>query len=297
MGVRVSRNVSAVKGANVWPHAKLLFAALIFCILFLAACNDEEESVTPPPAPPAPPAAGPDLTITIISIADAGILGWPALENLATVSFTVSNGGTLATDGSAFWVDFFGNISPAPVLGAVGEGAIQLSPGVIAVGATVPQIVNFATSASSGAAYTIVDSQGDAIAESNEGNNVSTTFGWSFPRPDLSVVINSITPDCCGNATVNFTITNNGPAATDLSAYWLDFFPNPPGAPLLGEISTSFLLLDPGPVIAAGASLPITNLFFLEGFLIGTAYLIVDSLEAITEMDETNNVSTGIPWL
>ena len=292
MGIRDSRNVSAVKGANIWPHAKLLFGALIFCILFLAACNDEEESVTPPPAPPV---AGPDLTITINSIADAGILGFPFLENQATVNFTVSNGGTLPTDGSAFWVDFFGNISPQPALGAVGDSAFLFAPGVIAAGGASPQVNTFTTLASGGAAYTIVDSQGDVIVESNEGNNVSTTFGWSLSRSDLTVVINSVIDLGDTTADFNFTITNNGLFPTDGTFFDVDFFFDPGFVPVLGVDLDQFNTI--GPIIAGGGGTFTTTFnVFIFGTIAGTAYAMVNSTLFLLEMDVTNNVSPGFVW-
>ena len=173
MGVRESRDVSAVKGANIRRQTKLLFAALIFSILFLAACGDDTPTASPGAgAPPPPPPPGqPDLKIAITSVAPDGF-------GDADVNFTISNVGTGPTDGTAFFVDFFANPGIAPVLGDLTLLEFTLIAPVIAAGGTFPDTMFISLGGFlTGTAYVIVDST-EAIIEADETNNVSAAFGW-----------------------------------------------------------------------------------------------------------------------
>ena len=281
------RDIHSANGAKFRPHSKLLFATLIFSVLFLAACGGGGDT-----APGGGNSALADLIISIVSVSPDAFGG-------ADVIYTITNNGAGATDGTDFDVDFFPNPGFVPVAGVdLSAAFFTLVSVVIAAGNQQNFTSNFDLSGfTSGTAYMIVDSVLD-IAESNEGNNVSAGFPWPAVagQPDLTVVIDSINDLGNNTADVTFTVTNGGAAATDGTEFFVDFFPNPLGAPVLGDTSPAFDSILPI-IAAAGGTFAVTVNFSLIGETAGTAYLIVDSFNnLIAESDETNNVSAGFAW-
>jgi hypothetical protein len=139
----------------------------------------------------------------------------------------------------------------------------------------------------SGTAYAIADTQ-NSITEPNEINNVTVGYPWQVAI-DLQVVINSAVSDR-NNVTVNYTVSNL--AANPAGPFNVDVWSNSASAPAVGAIGESTAT---HASLAAGASATRT-VTIANTSASGTAYAIVDTLDAVGEGIETNNVSLGKPW-
>jgi len=92
------------------------------------------------------------------------------------------------------------------------------------------------------------------------------------------------------NVTVYYSVYNNSAAAA--GAFSVDLWSDSASAPTVGSTGeTSVAITSLGAYSYATGSATIANTATT-----GTAYGIVDSANAITESNETNNVSTGVAW-
>lgn len=108
--------------------------------------------------------------------------------------------------------------------------------------------------------------------------------------PDLQVVVTSAVSDGA-NVTVNYTATNAGTSTA--GPFRVDAWSNSATAPLVGangEGSNTIASL------AAGASVT-GSLVIANTAASGTAYAVVDTLNAVIETNEANNVSSGAAWV
>jgi hypothetical protein len=129
-----------------------------------------------------------------------------------------------------------------------------------------------------------------------DATSADTKFGVSVvaasTNPDLRAVVNSAISDGT-DVTVNYTVYNQGLSATATS-FGVDAWSNLTSAPAAGTSAQVAAVTKPA--LAAGAS--VTGSFVIpDTGASGTAYVIVDKASAVTEGDETNNVSAGKTWL
>ena len=138
-----------------------------------------------------------------------------------------------------------------------------------------------------GTAYAIVDTL-NAVAETDETNNVSAGYAWTS-AVDLQVMVTSAVSDL-SNVVVNYKVTNAGASAA--GAFRVDLWSNSTSAPVVGAAGESFAThASLGVGATVSGSLTISN-----AGASGTAYAIVDSPNAVAEAVETNNVSAGLAW-
>lgn len=110
-------------------------------------------------------------------------------------------------------------------------------------------------------------------------------------NPDLRAVVNSAVSDGA-NVTIKYTVYNQGLTATT-GSFGVDAWSNSASAPAVGASGQASAVLA---ALAGGASVSGT-LVVPDTGAAGTAYVIVDTANAVTEFDETNNVSAGKSWL
>lgn len=221
--------------------------------------------------PTTPPASVPDLTIDSFTITSG-----PTSSN-ATGSITVSNDGNAGT-GAGFSISI-----------NRGDGTITpINTGSLAANATrnnIPFTITRPGAANTYTATATVDS-GNAIAESNEGNNTATTYydaGGGSGGVDLEIVSFTI-PSADINTTSNGSITVRN-AGDD---------PTPSGFSISVDNGTGNLIPVGAPALAAGAtSAPIGFTINIPGSVnTYTAVARVDSTNLISETDEANNTAT-----
>jgi len=131
-----------------------------------------------------------------------------------------------------------------------------------------------------------------------DGMNIDSTFSiavYEVPSgPDLSVMIDSAISDG-DNVIVDFTVTNTGADAYSGDVQ-VDLWSDSNSAPGVGMTGESFVTLSAVSLPALGGSTSASVSFAntAEG---GAAYLVVDTINAIAEGNENNNVSTAGNWL
>jgi len=230
--------------------------------------------------------AKPDFTVTInsVSIGGGGL----------TVSYTVNNIGakTAVNPKVAFWV----NLAAAPTDVTAAPTITIPIYGIIPTNAVVSGTQNLAIGAlTAGTVYAYIDYNGTAngdFMEALETNNASLGVAWTLP--DLTIAINAvggITGTSQQTITVNYTVTNTGAYA--VGPFVAEVWTNSATAPALCCGTTR----NTHPGLAAGATLVGSRIIPVSTMTGGTAYVSVDSTNIIPELNEANNVSTGVAWL
>jgi hypothetical protein len=107
---------------------------------------------------------------------------------------------------------------------------------------------------------------------------------------DLRVSLNSLSYSL-GNVTVNYTVSNAGIASS--TAVDLDFWLDSGTPPASGSVGDSSVAID---AIAPGADYTGSAIISVGTLESGTFYAYVDPEDVLSEVDETNNVSTGWNW-
>jgi len=220
--------------------------------------------------------AQPELSVSVTN----------AVADGANVQVYYSVYNNSAIPAGPFNVDLWSNSASTPTVGSTGEASVTVS----SVGAysTATGSVTIPNTATSGTAYAIVDTT-NAVSETNETNNVSSAYAWAITYPDLSVSVVKAVSDGA-NVTVYYSVYNNSAAAA--GAFSVDLWSDSASAPTVGSTGeTSVAITSLGAYSYATGSATIANTATT-----GTAYAIVDSANAITESNETNNVSTGVAW-
>lgn len=223
----------------------------------------------------------PDMDVVITNVTANGV-------NII-IDYTVTNNGNNVS--GDFTVDFFGDSLSAPGVGATGD--ISANHTSLYMNYQVSGTVEIPSAAVSGTAYAIVDT-GSLITESDETNNVSAGAGWTANYPDLQIAVDRVISDGV-NADIYYRITNEG--NNDAMGIvnvkvWADSI-TPPTAGDVADGSNSHDF----------ATYPLSTLGYASGkvtvptaLLQGSAYVIVDTDDAIIETDETNNVSSVNNW-
>jgi hypothetical protein len=109
-------------------------------------------------------------------------------------------------------------------------------------------------------------------------------------RPDLSVRITSVISSGTNTVRVSYIAENTGLA--DASAFYVDVWPNLATPPVIGSTSSARNIYA-GLVVGSSVTGTVT---LASALTTGTAYAIVDTANAMTESDETDNVSAGYTW-
>jgi hypothetical protein len=216
-----------------------------------------------------------DLTVNISQASSDG-------QNV-TIDYIVSN--TTAIVGP-FSVQFWSDAPGLPAMGDLGEVSIDIDG--LAVGASVSGSVLIPNTAASGTAYAIVDSEGAmAIAESNYNNRSSDA--WVITLPEFDIRFYSISSNGT-EVIVDYEITNTG--TRDAAAVYVDFWSDPATVPIVGdtgEVSVFPTGLRVGARIRDTIVIPNTGAS-------GVVYAVVDTINAVSEFDESNNVFYGGVW-
>jgi hypothetical protein len=215
----------------------------------------------------------PDLTVSVDSVSSDG--------SSFTVSYTVTNVGLV--DAGAFVVDVWADSASPPAVGDVGDASN--SHAGLAAGASLGGSVTIAGTQSTVTSYAVVDGA-DAVAETDETNNVSAGFAW--PSPDLAVAVTSVSKDSTtGYITVYYTVANNSTVAA--GPFYVDAWAHLTVPPSVGDTSAGYAShtgLDPG--ASADGSITVPGSSGTSGY----AYAIVDTDNAVQEADETNNIGS-----
>lgn len=181
---------------------------------------------------------------------------------------------------------------------------VVLTPGVdnVNIGAVSPRPDLGSSIGSSTNAGTAVDSIYVPVLTTQRyyirvtDTNVATDFNVSVRQvpnePDLRAVIDSVTSDGT-NAIVDYTVYNDGtnPYTGD---FQLDVWSDAATAPLVGSTGEDFTTHS-GTLVGLGGSVS-GRLTVANAAETGTAYVVVDTIEAILESNENNNVSTAVSW-
>ena len=202
-----------------------------------------------------------------------------------TINYTVYN--DTAMPAGAFAVDLWSNAAVPPTVGDSGETSVNHA-GVSAWG-FITGSATISSAAVSGTAYAIVDTA-DAVQETDETDNVSSGVAWVITAPELSVSIVGASSDAT-NVTINYTVTNNGTG--DAGAFEVDLWADSATAPLIGNTGDTSVAYAG---LAAGNSIT-DSVIIANTAASGTAYAVVDTTDSVFEIDETNNVSTGVAWV
>jgi hypothetical protein len=229
---------------------------------------------------------GVDLAVTIDSVTSDG--------SSVTFSYTASNPGdedaTVDT-----WIDFFIDMASAPAIGDWGNCGKQLPASDLTAGASVSGEKTCTSTATSGTAYAIIDTDG-LEAESNADNNITSGFAWASgggtPGVDLVVQIDGVTAD---GSSVTFSYTASNLGDTDATVGpWIDLFINSTSAPAIGDWGDCGEQL-PVSDLTAGASVSNTKACTSTATS-GTAYAIIDTDGLEAESNEDNNITSGFAW-
>jgi uncharacterized repeat protein (TIGR01451 family) len=256
----------------------------------------------------------PDLTITRTGPTTA------TTSSTMTYTLTIGNGGTATATGVA--VDFTlpsNVVHSATNVGATGfsaaltSGVVKLTGGTVAVGTpaviTVDVTAPAAPTTVTSAASTALVDPANTIVESNETNNAATnvvTTNVSLPpSPDLTVALTAPSNSVIGaNYDYTITVSNGGTAS---GANVTTQFTLPAGVTYVGANigTTNFTAAQSvGVVTFSGGTVPTTTPQVLKVTVlapattttiaapIGTA--TVDPLNAIVELNETNNASAVV---
>lgn len=219
----------------------------------------------------------PDLEVVITSANSDGI-------NL-NLNYTVYNNGLTAS--GSFRVDAWADLASPPVFGATGDGSQTLSS-IAAYGSTSGSF-SIPTSAASGTAYMTVDSA-SAVTEADETNNTTAGEAWVATEPDLQVTIQNVYADGT-NVRIDYRVDNTG--SRNAGAFAVDFWADAASAPVppaTGDTSTAFTSLTAGSYTTGSVTIANTSAS-------GTAYAVVDTLDAVNESNESNNVTAAAPWV
>ena len=235
-----------------------------------------------------------DLIITSINPSNAN----PTVGDIITVSVTVKNQGSLPA--GRFAVELFYNRGTPPAVGATGDQRQTVTS--LAPGASTVVTFSGITSGVAGTwnTYSIVDNL-NTVVESLENNNVAgpTQIVWAAAgiKPDL--VIQSITPSngtptAGTNISVDVVVRNNGTGAA--GSFRVDLFYNRGTAPVVGDTGDQNALVAG---LGVGAQTTVTFTSITNPVpATWSMYAIVDTLNAVGESNETNNVAgpQAVQW-
>jgi len=219
--------------------------------------------------------AKPDLTVAINSAVSNG--------SSVTINYTAYNYGYAAS--GPFNVDLWSNSTSAPTVGTAGQSSVALAS--LTAGSSYTGTVTLANATANGTAYAIADTL-NAVAESNETNNISGGYSWST-GVDLTVAVNSAVSDNT-NVTVNYTVTNLG--STTSAPFNVDIWSDSATAPTFGLTGQSTVAV---PALAGGATYT-GSVAIPNPNATGTAYAIVNTSSAVAETNTLNNLSAGLAW-
>lgn len=228
-----------------------------------------------------------------IAVTNASFSGVPASYTLQAYSGNLSVGASHAgatynaptywsfdaTAGTAYKVQVSpsaGNVNISSVYPKMGT-----SLGSSTLTGTTPDIVTFQAAASQ--RYYV------NVAATSASSTFDVQVMTTSANPDLSVVVDSVTSDG-SNVTVNYTVRNGGINAA--GAFDVQLWSNSaarPAAGSMGQGSATHASLAGGATVSGSVVIP-------NAGSAGTAYVAVDSLGAVAEADEQNNVSVGATW-
>ncbi|WP_455221558.1 CARDB domain-containing protein, partial [Kaarinaea lacus] len=130
-----------------------------------------------------------------------------------------------------------------------------------------------------------------------DGTNVDSTFGISVLEvpggPDLNVVIDNAVSDG-SNVIVDYTVYNTG-ADAYASDFQVDVWADSASLPTIGMTGNDSITHTAVNIAGLGGTLS-GQVTIPNGAENGTAYAVVDTLEAVVEGNESNNVSAGVSW-
>ena len=139
-------------------------------------------------------------------------------------------------------------------------------------------------------AYAIVDTT-DVIPEYDDvSNNVSGETSFTYRIPDVRLTVTSVWSD--GNdVTVNYTLSNN--TFNDAGAFEVDVWSDAALDPVLGDAGENAVAY----AGLAGSTSINGSVTIANASASGTAYVIVDTSDALSETDENNNTLAGVLWI
>lgn len=130
-----------------------------------------------------------------------------------------------------------------------------------------------------------------------DGTNVDSTFGIQVLEvpagPDLTVVIDSAVSDGT-DVTVNYTVNNNG-ADAYTGDFQVDLWADVATAPGVGLTGDNFVTHTAVTIAGLGGTIS-GSATIANATESGTAYAVVDTIEAVVEANEGNNVSASVSW-
>ena len=232
----------------------------------------------------------PDLIIVSVSPTNSD----PAIGEAISVDVIVENQGT--ADAGAFNIGLFYDEAAPPNPGDPADKTKNVSSLAQSTQTTVTFTGVTSSTTGSWSMYAVADN-GLAIAESEEGNNVSTAAAVTWHAPELvitSVVPSSADPDVGTSITVDVTVMNNGDAPA--SAFDVAFFYNEASAPAVGDAADQTKNVAS---LGIGAS-TVVQFTGITSSSSGawSMYAIADNGSAVLESNESNNVDgpTAVTW-
>lgn len=205
-------------------------------------------------------------------------------NNLVTINYTITNSGD--SDAGAFNVDFWVDAATAPTLNGVGD--ITISKLGLAAKQTISASVSLQTSLGGGTAYAYADTQ-NLVVESIESDNASNGASWQLPA-NLVAVIDSINANSKDNIIINYTVNNQGVAASGnyTSALWVNSASAPTAGATGFDSSEALISLNGGGSDVRSVTLPTTRSS-------GVAYVSVDHGQVVSESNEGDNI-VALAW-
>ncbi|MGW8248819.1 MAG: CARDB domain-containing protein [Acidiferrobacterales bacterium] len=239
------------------------------------------------------PASGTAYAMVASTVASTFTVSWS--ENLLTVD---GSSLTSSTYGDSVYYAFDAvagtsyQVKLRPTRGNVDVAAV--SPDSTFVSGSVGSSTNTGTQTDS-VFFTAASTQRYYINVSS--TSVDSDFEISVAtvpvEADLTVDIDSAQSDGT-NVTINYTVTNIG-ATTYTGDVQVDGWSNAASAPtvgMTGDASTTHTAV----TISALGGTTTGSLTIPDNSSSGTAYLVVDTINAIVEGNENNNVSAGVVW-
>jgi hypothetical protein len=263
-------------GFHGWPGAAVLVLAGTLALCARAESGD----------------AAPDLVITSIVPTNAN----PDVPGSIDITVTILNQGD-AEATLPFSVDLYYNMGSRPkTADSSDETEAATDPLAPDESTTVTFIGITNAVAESWGMYAWVDKAG-ATPEANPGknNNISgpvvITWGGGATEPDLKITaITPFDPAPTPGTPISVFVTVMNAGNADANSFRLDLFTNPATEPDVGNEAT-----DPAPLTGLSLAAGVEQMFEFTGVVSATAavwqmYAIVDTLEAISELQENNNV-------
>jgi subtilase family serine protease len=225
----------------------------------------------------------PDLDVLKVTVPTSNV----TINQPITISATVQNTGAVDVIG-AFEIDLYQNLASAP--GAqVGDVNCNVNSLAALATTTCTGTVTYATAGS----YTVW-AQADTmntVAESNETNNTGHV-GLTVALPDLMLTRVTATPST-GTAPQVVTITatiKNASGVDAIVPFNVDLYQNLASAPGVSDVGDATCTVDG---LAATASTTCSATVTYETAGTYQVWGQVDTMNAVTETDESNNVTKG----